>query len=756
MSRDAFPFFCTANYYRRAAKLPAVPDHDSQLSSVTPSQSASQIHLPGSDESAQQNLPGGSFSLEIPAAHSIDDHGAVHHNIPSSRLIIEDLKRKKAENSDSDDGGKFEVRKNTPFAHPPRNASPRPPAPEKKHTLIRHPSNAATVKSASTLRPSSAPQSNIRLHKQKPASDLGSRPNLVAFKPGETAGTPFSSSGSLLGTITGLFKGKRASAEYNTTYTGPTAASFGNMWQTRTGRNLARSRKHSSSSEEGLPSSVKSKSKAFAGEDEHGPKRSSTMPPPTASQSKSSRAEHSPDKGKGRVPLAIPGPTSATSYTPQVTLERSTSSARSRETAANTALNSRTNGRESFHGGELPSVGRSDSMRSATSSASGRRREPQMGNLLNTVEETLQSGGGRSNGSSGGGGGGGLVLPPAKLEVVRAPPSVTQAPVLLSPAPSPLVLPPGRKGSSGPGSRGAPSPPPKHSTANAGRSFSPVPTSPRGNAFYTTTTTNGDPPRPLKSALRNSSLSPSPSPTPGIHGSVDTSTTSSSGTPTAPASPRPPEILSPIPRPPPPSSMPSGVLPRPNRLSDIPASNRSSMFSENEYETCTEDFGDAEEGSESVTPPASLSPLPGAEKPKHPPEGERPPLLLVQRSTANGTPPVDASVSSSSTQQRKSVRMIIHPTVTVSAPEEYTEPPTPPAYDKGKEVERYKATGSGQSHSRSTSASGTSHRSEVSRGAVPSAWDTRVGQQRSVWDDSEPEDEDYQAAKSALRRASAL
>jgi hypothetical protein len=81
-----------------------------------------------------------------------------------------------------------------------------------------------------------------------------------------------------------------------------------------------------------------------------------------------------------------------------------------------------------------------------------------------------------------------------------------------------------------------------------------------------------------------------------------------------------PEIHAPIPRPPPPTSMPSEVLPRPNRLSEIPASNRTSMFSENEYETCAEDFVDTEEGTESDTPPAAPSPpLPASEKPKHPP-----------------------------------------------------------------------------------------------------------------------------------------
>jgi len=711
------------------------------MSSLTPSQSASQILLPGSDLSADPVFeePRGSFSINIPPPHSIDDHDAVHDNIPLSRPVVDDVKQK-AESSDSDEGVKVELHKNKPFAHPPRTASPRPSVgSEKRYMLTRHPSTATTVKPSSVRRVSPQHQLNVRLQKPKPVSDLGPA---STFKPGEAVGMPYArsatSSGSLLGTITGLFKGKRASVEYDAVYTGPTAVSFAKGWPTRADRNSVRSQSQLSSSED-LPSSVKRRSRAFGGEE--------PTPKPT-------HMKRTPDKGKGRAPLAIPSPTSATSYAPVMSLERTSSSSRSRETAANTALNSRTNGGGSFHNGEHPSVGRSESKRSATSSGtgSGRRREPQMGSSLYMGEVTRRSGGGRSIGS---GGGGGLVLPPAKFEVVRAPPSVTQAPVLIGPSPSPLVLPSTRKTTSGPGSRGAPSPPPKHGTGNANASYPTAPTSPRRGAPYTKTTNGGSPRLPLKSALRVSSLSPSPSPVLAIHGSVGSSTASSSGTPTMPTSAtnaiRLPEIHAPIPRPLPPTSMPSEVLPRPNRLSNIPASNRTSIVSENEYETCVEDFVDAEEGTESDTPPAAPSPpLPNTENPKPPPpEREHQVALPPQRTLANGSPPVDASVSSTSTQ-RKSVRVIIHPTVTVSAPEEYTEPPTPPAYDRGKEYEWYK------SHSRSTSGSGMSHRSEASRNAVPSAWEVRVEHHRSVWDNSEPEDEDYRAAKSALHRASAL
>jgi len=733
-----------------------VPDDASQLSSVTPSQSASQI-LPGSDGSADPSNrpvfddPRGTFSIDIPAAHSIDDHGAVHDTIPSSRLVVEGAKQN-AGSGDGDEGAKQEAHMNKPFAHPPRTASPRLRVPEKRHTLATPISSASSIKSASTLRPASAHHPNVRLHKQKPASDIG--PGVTPFRSSDSIGTPYarmSTSNSLLGTITGLFKGKRASAEYGAVYTGPMAASYG--WQTRTGRNLARSRSQQSSSEEDLPSNVTRRSRAFAGEEEHTPKRHSTGP---SVQFKSSHVERSPDKGKGRVQLAIPGPMSpTTSYAPRLTHERSSSSVRSRQTAANTALNARLNGNGFV---EHSSLGRADSKTSATSggTATGRRRDPQTGNSLNMGEVTRQGGGGsRSNGSSSGGGG--LVLSPAKLEVVRAPPSVTQAPVLIGLSPSPLVLPSARTASSG--SRGPPPPPspsPKHGTGNTGVPFSPASNSPRSATFYTKAA-NGEGPRPLKSALRNTGLSPSPSPVLAIHGSVNSSTPSSSGTPTMPTNARLPDILSPIPRPPPPTSMPSEVLPRPNRLSDIPASNRTSIISENEYETAAEEFVDAEEGTESDTPPtAPPIPLPAAGKPQYPPrEGGQQPSPPAQRTLANGSPPGAASISSTSTQQRKSVRVIIHPTVTVSAPDEDTEPPTPPAYDKRKEHEWYKMTGSGQSHSRSTSGSGTSHRSEVSRSAVPSAWESNLEYHRSVWDNSEPEDEDYRSARSALQRASA-
>lgn len=708
----------------------------SDLSSVTPSQSASQI-LPGSDSSADPSNrpvleePKGLFSIDIPAAHSIDDHGAVHDNIPSSRLVVDDA-RQRAESSDSDEGGKIEVHENTPFAHP---ASPR--IPEKRYMLTRHPSTGTgtTIKPASVLRVPSSHQTHAHLHKSKPVSDLGP---VSVFKPGEAVGMPLArsatSSHSLLGTITGLFKGKRASVEHGAVYTGPTAVSFANGWPTRTDRNLVRSRTQLSSSEEDLPSRVKRRSRASGGKEE-------LTPTPT-------RMGHSPDKGKGRA--AIPSSTSAAIYSPKMSLERP-SSTRSRETAANTALNARTNGGGSFHDGQHASVDRSESKKSVMSSgyASRRRSEPQPSSSLNMGEVTRQSGGGRSSGV-GSSGGGGLVLPPAKFEVVRAPPSVTQAPVLISPSPSPLVLPSARKAS---GSRGAPTPPPRHGTGDTGVSSLPAPTSPRRGAPYTKTA-NGGSPRPLKPALRVPSLSPSPSPVPAIHGSVGSSTPSSSGTPTMRSNAvRLPEIRAPIPRPLPPTSMPLGVLPRLNRLSDIPASNRTSIVSENEYESCVEDFLDTEDGTESDTPPAAPSPpLPASEKPmQSPPEGEPQKSLPPPRTMANGSPPGDASVSSTSTQGgKKSVRMIIHPTVTVSAPEEYTEPTTPPAYDKGKEYEWYK------SHSRSTSGSGTSNRSEVSRSAAPPAWETRAEHQRSVWDNSEPEDEGYRAAKSALQRASAL
>ena len=745
-------FLCTATN-RRAALTPLVSDNGSQLS-VTPSQSASQILPTGSDSSAEPSHrlvfeePRGSFSIDIPAAHSIDDHDAVHHNIPSSRLIVED-EGHKVDSSDSDEGGNLEARKNNSLAHPPRSASERRPMPEKRHTITILPSDTSTIRSVSTLRPPSTHQPNSRPHKQKPASDIG--PGLMAFKPGEPGGTPYTrtqtTSGSLLGTITGLFKGKRASMGYDGVYTGPTAASFANGWQTRTDRNLGRSRRHASSSEEDLPSNVRRRSRPFGEEEVLRQKRSSTTPslPPKS-------VERSPDKGKARAASAVPGPTSAAGYAHRLTHERSSSSMRSRETAANTALNAR--GGYSYNG-EHPSAGRSDSMMSATGSGivSGRRRDLQAANPLNMGEVTRQSSGSRPNG----GGGGGLVLSSAKLEVVRAPPSVTQAPVLLGPSPSPLVLPSTRQVSSGPGSHGAPSTPPKQGTGTTSVAFSAIPTSPRGVKFNTSSS-NGDPPRPLKSALRNSSLSPTPSPVPAIHGSVTTSTPSSSGTPTMPTSARLPEILAPIPRPPPPSAMPSAVLPRPNRLSDIPASNRTSMVSENEYETCVEDFFDAEEGTESDTPPAAPTPpLPIAQRPRDlVPAGGQQSSLPAQRTLANGSPPVDASVSSTSTRQGKSVRMIIHPTVTVSAPDEDAEPPTSAAYDKR---EWYKLTTKKQPHSRSTSGSGTSHRSEVSRSAMPLAWETRetrVEYQRSVWDNSEPEDDDYRSAKSALQRASAL
>jgi hypothetical protein len=134
--------------------------------------------------------PRGSFSIDIPAAHSIDDHDAVHDNIPSSRLIVEDV-RQKAESSDSDLGGKLEVHKNKPFAHPPRNASPRP-RPKCRKAAYAHPASLYRRHRQAPIRP----QSPLHTHRisvctSKSRYRISVQGPPGGFKPGEAAGTPY-------------------------------------------------------------------------------------------------------------------------------------------------------------------------------------------------------------------------------------------------------------------------------------------------------------------------------------------------------------------------------------------------------------------------------------------------------------------------------------------------------------------------------------------------------------------------------------
>ncbi|CAG8764930.1 4739_t:CDS:1, partial [Acaulospora colombiana] len=219
-------------------------------------------------------------------------------------------------------------------------------------------------------------------------------------------------------------------------------------------------------------------------------------------------------------------------------------------------------------------------------------------------------------------------------------------------------------------------------------------------------------------------------------------------------------ILSPSPRSPPTTS--SLLVPTPRPLSEIPSARSSMMGEDNdsEYETADDMEGDSD-GTHTPHPPSPphdistlpeirnshsdgstldasprISPnLPDQQNANDPQGNES-----VSHESQNPEASTSNSTASTSTQgRRKSVRMLIYPTVAVSPPERYDdETVTPSRSDQSPPL---------------TPASSSTIRAAPSATAGPSTWETRINASHNVWDDSSEEDEEYRRAKRALSRA---
>jgi hypothetical protein len=195
------------------------------------------------------------------------------------------------------------------------------------------------------------------------------------------------------------------------------------------------------------------------------------------------------------------------------------------------------------------------------------------------------------------------------------------------------------------------------------------------------------------------------------------------------------------------------LVPTPRRLSEIPASGRNSVAmtddDESIYESATEEFGgiEEEEGKDSdrtETPPVgnALSNIAGRLQYDEPGSSRSTPVSMGDEAP-NPNASASTSSTSASTQRRKSVRMIIYPTVALSPPDRYAdEPLTPGAEDVPPTT------------SSTTSTSSIRQTNAAQSGGGPEAWETRIDSSRNAWEDSSEEDEDYGRAKRALARAS--
>jgi hypothetical protein len=112
----------------------------------------------------------------------------------------------------------------------------------------------------------------------------------------------------------------------------------------------------------------------------------------------------------------------------------------------------------------------------------------------------------------------------------------------------------------------------------------------------------------------------------------------------------------------------------------------------------------------------------------------------ISHDSQNPEASASGSATSNSTQgRRKSVRMLIYPTVAVAPPEQYDdETVTPSRSDQSPPL---------------TPASGSTIRATTVGATSPSAWETRINTNSNAWDDSSEEDEGYRQAKRALARA---
>jgi hypothetical protein len=131
--------------------------------------------------------------------------------------------------------------------------------------------------------------------------------------------------------------------------------------------------------------------------------------------------------------------------------------------------------------------------------------------------------------------------------------------------------------------------------------------------------------------------------------------------------------------------------------------------------------------------------------------------LEAENGREEGPSPSNSTTSTSGATKRKSVRMLIYPTVAVSPPDKYDDEPSPKGQSQSatmREVERTPSpslTPASGSTIRGTT--GTESARSSTAGPIPGAWETRINTSRNAWDDSSDEDEEYKRARSALARA---
>ena len=747
-----------------------------------------------------EHVPEPNFALEIGPAHSIDDHGNIHDSVPSSRIVDKPApKAARGENgTESVSKMPLEVHENDPFGSRKlsRNTSNARAANESSGRTLRRPAPLDTKAHASPRvgfpRMGSGSQN-------KHASDLGPRTNYESpprsprdegLNRQGTLSRKRSTSFSLLGGLQGMFRGKKRSSSAERNHMPMTTGG----WHTRTDRNLAHSRRdRNSSSDDELPSALMRKSRAneqtgdnssVTGISKRLTKRMSSQ----ASKSKTSptqEADHGPKytvvERPPREELIRRGSNSS-----KRSVNLSTESGRqtARETAANTAVNSGTiSSRRASMPPERPAWDTNpqaatirnrlqhDNGTSGLNTLENRTAElAKLSERLQRLEQTdalMRTSGGNDNTPP-------MSLPPPKFEVVKAPPSITQAPLLFYRADSPSY---GETQSASPRMTSFQYPADTAETSSGSPARRPVrmgsldtSTPPNTGSNLKPRASTSSKEAPLKSALkspnRNSStLPPLPSILVNSHkrshtlaGDMfefpDRSGTMSPPTPAGARDGLKPNgdslFVSGSGASSPPTTA-SILVPTPRRLSEIPASARSSMAitddDESVYESAEEVLSGIEEekGSDGTNTPPVTSSANALSNILGRLQQEEPTASTPSRSTPVSIGDGSHEGSSTSTaQRRKSVRMIIYPTVAVSPPERYAdEPPTPRAEDPEPSLSPT-----------STSASSSTIRPGGVGASASEGWETRIDPSRNAWDDSSEEDEEYGRAKRALARGS--
>ena len=801
--------------------------NDSQVSSVTPSQSASQIALGiTSDDSPvrpptqprrgslsplgkrantlPESKPEPAFELEIGPAHSIDDHRNIHDSVPSSRVVHAAAAKAGSSNESvtkmPEEDDSFE---NTTITKDMGNRKPVKPRNENAPRTLRRPAptDAKALLSPRIGFPSIG--SGASSKQSKHTSDLGPRntydplpsPREDRVNRQGTLSRKRSTSFSLLGGLTGMFKGRKRSSSAERNYIHMSTGG----WHTRTDKNLAHSRERNSSSEDELPSTLMRKTRLADQKGENSSvasgskrliKRISIQPSSRSRVLNIQRTEGS----KYTVVEQTPGAELVRRESDSrraANLSTDSGGDTARETAANTASNSGTkpSRRASMpaerstwdmttHGKAIRNRLQHDDGTNGLNKLESRTAElSKLSDRLNRLEEMnalMDTPRGENS----------ALLPPPQLEEVKAPPSIIQTPLLLYPTqssshtegiPSPRASSFNPPASSELKSTGSPAQRPTrlgsldaHAQPNEGSSLKPH-----------ASTSSRD--WPLKSALKspNRATAPHSAPPSTMVGHKRSHTLagdtlqfpdrSGAISPPTPAGAR--NELRPnggslfvtatnISTPP---TSPSVLVPTPRRLSEIPASIRSSVAvtddGESIYESANEEFSgpqEEEKGSEGTeTPPTTDNALSNIlerirpEEPRPLTPSRSTPVSVGEVSHESSQPNTLASSTSTSTQRRKSVRMILHPTAALPPPESYADgPPTPRAENfptplsspnAGPSAVRLKSTASG------TGSGG---------GGAPEAWETRIDSSQNAWDDSSEEDEEYGRAKRALARAS--